>query len=247
MMHRAIRFVVLLLLSLAISVSAAEGEAAAPQAASPQPQAPSRMIALAPVLKPAKFSIENSGSALAFVPGGAWGQKGIDAGRRAEFVEVLQAQKLDFGAEMMAALKAALTENGVQVVSLDEIKYAKDDPRTLEYKQLKSSTNLVLTVNIDEVGLYSGRLTSTYLPRFNVSFGLVDRRTEDAFYEPTIYYGVDARKNSEDQILADPQYIFESYAQAMERGEHMAAAFREGIRKVAALAARQVRDVKIKP
>lgn len=246
-MRRAVRFAVLLLSSLAISVSAAEGELAAPQATSPQPQISSRVIALAPVLEPAKFSLENRGSALTLVPGGAWGQKGIDAGRRAEFVGVLQAQKLDFAAEMTAALKAALTENGVQVVSLDEIKYVKDDPRTLEYKQLKSSTNLVLAINIDEVGLYSGRFTSTYLPRFNVSFALVDSRTEDALYEPTIYYGVDARKNSEDQILADPQFTFASYEQAIERREDLAAVFREGIRKIAALAARQVRDLKIKP
>ena len=243
MMHRAARLAILLLSFWTISVSAAE-EAVAPQAPS---KPPVREIALAPVLEPAKFSIENRGSALTLVPGGAWGQMGIDAGRRAQFVEVLQAQKLDFGAEMTAALKAALTENGVKVVDLDEIKYVKDDPRTLEYKQLKSSTNLVLAVNIDEIGLYSGRFTSTYLPRFNVSFSLVDRRTEDAFYEPTIYYGVDARKNSEDQILADPQYTFASYEQAIERREDLAAVFREGVRKVAALAARQVRDAKVKP
>lgn len=246
-MHRVTRLAVLLLSSWAISVSAAEEEAAAPQAVPPQPQTPSRVIALAPVLAPAKFSIENRGSALTLFPGGAWGQMGIDAGRRAEFVEVLQKQKLDFSAEMTAALQAALTENGVQVVSLDEISYVKDDPRTLEYKQLKSSTNLVLAVNIAEVGLYSGRFTSTYQPRFNVSFALVDRRTEDAYYEPTIYYGVDARRNSEDQILADPQYVFASYEQALQRGEDMAAVFRDGIRKVAALAAPQVRDAKVKP
>lgn len=243
-MRRAMQLVVLLLSSLAISASAAEEETVAPRV---PPQPPVLEIALAPVLEPAKFSIENRGSALTLVPGGAWGQKGIDAGRRAQFVEALQAQKLDFGAEMMAALKAALIENGVRVVALDEIKYVKDDPRTLEYKQLKSNANLVLAVNIDEVGLYAGRFTSTYLPRFNVTFGLVDRRTEDAFYEPTIYYGVDARKNSEDQILADPQYTFASYEQAIERQEDLAAVFREGIRKVAALAARQVRDVKVKP
>lgn len=246
MMRCAIRLSVLLLSFLASSVSATEGERAVTQAPA-QPPVPSRVIALAPVLAPAKFSIENRGSALTLVPGGAWGQMGIDAGRRAEFVEVLQKQKLDFSAEMAAALQVALAENGVQVVSLDEIRYVKDDPRTLEYKQLKSSTNLVLAVNIDEVGLYSGRFTSTYLPRFNVSFALVDRRTEDAFYEPTIYYGVDARKNSRDQILADPKYTFASYEQAIERHEDLVAVFREGIRKVAALAAPQVRDAKIKP
>lgn len=243
-MNRLTRVAILLLSFFTVGALATEvGDAAAAQRTQSKPME----IALAPVLQPAKYSIENRGGALSLFPGGVWGQKGIDAGRRAEFVEVLQAQKLDFGAEMTAALRAALTENGVRVVGLDEIKYVEDDPRSLDYPQLKSSANHVLNVNIDEVGLYSGRTTTSYLPRFNVTFGLVDRRTENVFYEPTIYYGVDARKNSEDQILADSQFIFESYEQAIARRDDLVAAFREGIRKVAALAARQVRDTKIKP
>ena len=251
-MRRFIRLTVLLLSVLAINVSAAEGEAAAPQVqAEPTPaptQAPSRVIALAPILEPAKYAVENRGSALSsLVPFGYWGQKGIDAGRGAEFTDVLKAQKLDFGAEMTAALTTALAENGVGLVPLDEIKYWKDDPRTLEMTKVKSSSNLVLVTYIDEVGVVSARSTSTYAPRFNVTFSLVDRRTEDSIYDATIYYGVDARKNTEDQILADPKYVFETYEQAMQRGEDMATMFREGIRKVAALAAPQVRKAKIEP
>lgn len=246
-MHRVLRFAVLLLSSWAISVSAAEGEATASPAQA-QPAPPLRVIALAPILVPAKYSVENRGSALAtMVPWGYWGQRGIDAGRGAEFTEVMQAQKLDFGAEMMAVLQAELTRNGIGVVALDEIKYYKDDPRSLEYPLLKSSTNLVLAVNIDEVGVVSARSTTTYAPRFNVTFSLVDRRTEDSFYDATIYYGVDARKNTEDQILADPKYVFETYEQAMQRGEDMAIMFRDAMRKVAALAARQVREAKVQP
>ena len=247
MMHRAACLAVLLLSFWTISVSAAEAEPAAIQA-QPQAPTPSRVIALAPILAPAKYAVENRGSALSsLVPFGHWGQKGIDAGRSAEFTEVLQTQKLDFGAEMTAALTAALTENGVGLVPLDEIVYWKDDPRTLEMAKVKSSSNLVLVTYIDEVGVVSARTTTTYAPRFNVTLSLVDRRTEDSFYDATIYYGVDARKNTEDQILADPKYVFETYEQAMQRGEDMAAMFRDGIRKVAALAARQTRDAKIKP
>ena len=227
----------------AISVSAAEQTQTQPQALTPP-----LVIALAPILEPAKYSVENRGSALSLVPfGGYWGQRGIDAGRGAEFTDVMKAQKLDFGAEMTAALTAALTENGVGLVPLDEIKYWKDDPRSLEFAQLKSSSNLVLVTHIDEVGVVSARSTTTYAPRFNVTFSLVDRRTEDSFYDTTIYYGVDARKNTEDQILADPKHVFETYEQAMQHGEDMATMFREGIRKIAALAAPQVRNAKIRP
>lgn len=240
MVCHALRIAVLILWSLvACRVAATEVALAA------APSSQAREIALAPTLEAEKITIENRGGAAAmFALPGFLVQRDVEKNRRAEFLRMLKDNSLNLAEEMTAALRVALAESGQPVVALDEVKYLADDPRALEYKKLKSSADLVLTANIFDVGLYSGQFSRKYLPRLNVTFDLVNRHTEDALYSQSIYYGADAKKSTDDQIPSDPQYAFDSYEQALDRQREIVDALREGIKKMALLVAKQIKEAR---
>ena len=240
MVYRVLKIAALCLLPFVVGHVAATEVAVASA-----PPVQIKEIALAPTLEPAKITIENRGGAAAlFALPGFLVQRDIEKSRRAEFQRVLKENSLNLGEELTTALRLALVEGGQPVVGLDEIKYVSDDPRVLEYKMLKSSADLVLSADIFDVGLYSGQFSRRYLPRLNVTFDLVNRHTEDSVYSQSIYYGADAKKSTDDQIPSDPQYAFDSYEQAMERRREIVDALREGIKKMALLVAKQVREAR---
>lgn len=135
-------------------------------------------------------------------------------------------------------------ERGLQVVDVEHAKYLPDDPRVLDYKNTKTASDMILTANVFDVGLFSGRFTTKYVPRLNVTFDLVSKNTEESVYSQSIYYGADARKVAADQIPADQKYAYESFEQAMANQRGVAESLREGIRKVARLVAQQILEIK---
>ena len=118
--------------------------------------------------------------------------------------------------------------------------YEKDDPTSIDYKNSAIAADKILIVTISNMGLYSSRLKTTFAPRLNVNFDLVDKRTEDSVFSQSIKYGADASKNSDDEITANPNYEFASFEEALNRVAELIEAYRDGINRMTKLIALQI-------
>lgn len=201
-------------------------------------------IAIAPALPIGKFSIENRGSALDVFAGAGWLiKKNIEVGRIAEFRNLLSAYPFNVQEELALAAATALREYRQTVMMGDGIRYAEDDPGAIDHKKSKVESEMALVITVFDMGLASNRFSTKFVPRLNVSFDLIDMRTEESVYSQSIYYGADANKNAEDQITADPRYSYDSFESAIERKKELIEGYRDGARKMANLVGMQIRSL----
>lgn len=201
-------------------------------------------MAMAPILGPETLTFENRGGVLDLLalPGLA-ASKGIAHSRAVELSNLLRSRNVRLGEEMTQALVDALKEAGVDTLLLTDPARVADDPTALDYPRLSTDAPLVLSGTFDEVGFYSGRLTTRFVPRVNVTVNLVKRLNEQSVYSQSVYYGADARKPAEDQIPSDPRYSFDSYQDAIARPGDLVDALRDGIQRIAKLVAGQLARV----
>jgi hypothetical protein len=217
--------------------------ACADQAAN-KPEASVGAITVARIDAPEKFEIENRGGPLDLLAlPGYLASKNIKANRRADIKEQLAESKFNVEQELAQALAEALKGDGIEVSGGESLRYLKDDPSAIDYKGSTEAKDRILVVQIPNLGLYSGRFSKRFAPRLNISFELIDKKTESDLFSKWFYYGADAKKDSDDQVTAQPQYAFSSYGEAVERKADLIAAFREGIAKISRLAASQIREV----
>jgi len=204
-----------------------------------------KAIAMAPVLAPTTFSFENRGGMLDLLalPGYAT-SKGIEHSRVVELSNLLRTRGVRLGEEMTQALLDALKEAQIETQLMDNPARLPDDPLYLDYPKLQTDADLILTGVFDSVGFYSGRLSTKFLPRVNITISLVKRHNEEAVYSQSVYYGADARKPAEDQIPSDPKYAFASYDAAMAQPDELVQSLRDGIRQIAQLVVSQLDKVK---
>lgn len=202
-------------------------------------------ITLAPIPAPTLLTFENRGGPLDLLalPGYAT-SRGIASSRAAELSNLLRQREVKFSEELTTALMAELKEHGVEVELLENAPTFPDDPTSLDYSKLPASVDLVLSGSYDEVGFYSGRLTTKFRPRVNVTMNLVRRQGEHSLYSQSIAYGADASKPAEDMIPADAKFTFDSYQDTMARPDDVVDSLREGIRRIARQVAEQVAATK---
>lgn len=198
-------------------------------------------ISLVPIQAPTTMSFENRGGALDLLAlPGMVASRGIATSRAVELSNLLRKR----GTELTQALLAELKAHGVEVELLEEAPFFPDDPTALDYAKLPPTASLVLSGNYDAVGFYSGRLTTQFHPRVNVTVYLVRRQGEQTLYSQSIYYGADARKPAEDMIPADAKFTFASYDDTMARPDDVVEAMRDGVHRIARQIAEQVAATK---
>lgn len=202
---------------------------------------PAAPLSMAPVQPPATLDFENRGGALDLLAlPGMFARRGIEYSRAVELANLMREHDVKLGEELTQALLAALQEQGVDVALLDDVPRFTDDPTAIDYAKFAAPHELVLSGNFDAVGFYSGRFTTQFRPRVNVTVNLVRCKDEKYIYSQSVYYGADARKPAEDQIPADPKYVFESYQDVMARPDDVVASLREGVQRIARQVAAQV-------
>jgi hypothetical protein len=202
-------------------------------------------ISLVPIQAPTTMSFENRGGALDLLAlPGMVASRGIATSRAVELSNLLRKREVQFGTELTQALLAELKAHGVEVELLEEAPFFPDDPTALDYAKLPPTASLVLSGNYDAVGFYSGRLTTQFRPRVNVTVYLVRRQGEQTLYSQSIYYGADASKPAEDMIPADAKFTFASYDDTMARPDDVVEAMRDGVHRIARQIAEQVAATK---
>lgn len=220
--------------------------AAAPQASSAAQAAPIATLVVPPTT--VKVSIENRGGPLDMLAlPGFLATKNIQAGRVADFNQLLSQRQFDAPRELHAALLGALQAEGLAVVPTPGLLYLADDPESIDYIKTAPASPKVMVVTVRELGLYSGRLSRQFVPKLNISVELINKDKATTLYDEWLYYGADASKDTALTALSDPQHAYASYGEAVERGDDLIASYRAGIVKLAKLAAAQVKPLLRQP
>jgi hypothetical protein len=203
-------------------------------------------ISLAPVLPPEKFAVVNRGSGLGFaftMLGGVIGAHTaveMEKSRSSDFRALLSDKAPSFSEQVTVALQKTFADAGRPLLPLLEVKYDPAEPRELDYKAIRSSTDLILVVNIKEVILLSTTFSTQYVPRLIISFELVNKSTGDAGYSEDVQYGGGVKKMTETEIPSDSQFAWDDYDAVLRNRDQVEESFRQGIQLIARQAAQQI-------
>lgn len=202
---------------------------------------PVRKIALVTVLEPSLL-VENHGGVLGlFALPGYIAEKNIETNRGGDLKTGLRSRSLRFGAETTAALKEELQREGYEVTQISEVKRQPDDPTEIDFSSIKTDAQAILTAHYSDAGLFSGYLSTHFVPRLCLDVELLTPDGENELYSQDIEYGAYAKKRTEDEIPSDPKYAYGTFAEAMKNQPQVLESFRIGIHEIAALVAKQIR------
>src|SRR5450432_1375883 len=137
----------------------------------------------------------------------------------------------------------ALRGAGYRVELLDALERPADDPDDIDYEKLKTDAEMILQLRVDEVGMYSSKLSPDYLPRVNVQAKLYVKSRDDSIYDESLYFGVDAKPGKEFTIVSDPKFAYPSFDAVIARSDEIAGLFESGTDALARMLTAQLLDV----
>ena len=192
-------------------------------------------IMVIPVAPINKLHTENKG-----IPIGVLWQSIADRVKGSEFNERMESVRKDMGPKLTAALVEQLNAQGYQAQALEGVVRPAASPDNLDYAKLPTSEP-VLHVYFNEVGMYSARFSSDYVPRVNLSAYLMDSKDGDTVYSETIYYGADASGDTSGSVPANARDRWGSFAELVARPGDVARSYDDAVTALATRIARNIR------
>ncbi len=202
-----------------------------------------RKIALIPATEPQELTLKNENgvmnvlipiSSVAFL---------LDSKEKAKrFNEAMSTRRTALAQALTMQVVEALAAKGYRVERLDDIVRPVDDPDDIDYGTLKTDAEAILQLRVSEVGLYSSKLSTNYLPRVNIQAKLYVRSIDDSLYDENLYFGVDAKDSDPTTIVADPKFAYPSFESVMSKTDEIKAVFDDGIERLARRLSSQLVD-----
>lgn len=193
-----------------------------------------RKIALIPATEPPELTLKNENgmmnvlipiSSVAFL---------LDSKEKAKrFNETMAMRRTALARALTTRVAEALAAKGYKVELLTEIVRPADDPDDIDYETLKTDAEAILQLRVSEVGLYSSKLSTNYLPRVNIQAKLYVRSIDDSLYDENLYFGVDARDTDPTTVVADPKFAYPSFEAVMAKTDEINAVFADGLELLA--------------
>jgi hypothetical protein len=199
-------------------------------------------IAIISAVNPTLFSLENVSAAQFLIPLAATANYLDSKSKAKTFNEKLSAQLPRLGASLTDDMASALRGYGYQVEILEGVTGPPDDINNIDYAKVSTKADAVLHIWFTDVGLFSPRSSSNYLPRVNARGVLFVKGREDYLYEEEIYYGVDARNGNKWAIAADPKFAYPSFDAVLSNLDGVRQAFSTGSSEIAKRMVGQVHD-----
>lgn len=190
---------------------------------------------LLPVAPVKKLYTENKG-----VPIGVLWQGIADRSKSNTFTESMEATRNSMALAMTTGLLNELKVQGFDAQILEGVARPPASPDDIDYPKLPT-TQPVLHVYFEEVGMYSSRFSLDYIPRVNVTAYLVRPQSEESIYNETIYYGADARGDSPKSIPADARYKWPSFDALILQPKEVSDAYGAAVTAIASKIAVNVR------
>jgi len=192
-------------------------------------------IMVIPVAPIDKLHTENKG-----VPLGVLWQSIADRVKGSEFNERMEAVRKDMGPKMTAALVQQLNAQGYQAQALEGVSRPAASPDHIAYGKLPTSEP-VLHVYFNEVGMYSARFSTDYVPRVNLSVDLMTGSDHDSVYSETIYYGADASGESSRSVPANARDRWGSFGELVAKQQEVTRSYDDAVNALATRIARNIR------
>lgn len=202
-----------------------------------------KSIAIIPATNPSSYTLENV-SALQFLIPLAATANYFDSKQKAKtFNEKLLARQLFLGQSFTDAIADSLRSHGYQVQILEEVSRPVDDIDNVNYANLATNADAVLHVKLTEVGLFSPRSSTNYLPRVNAHGTLFIKGENDYLYDQDIYYGVDASKGKAWAIASDKKFAFPTFEVIVANMDEVRNAFETGVHEISKRMSEQINDL----
>lgn len=192
-------------------------------------------VMVIPVAPIKKLHTENKG-----IPLGVLWQSIADRVKGSEFNERMEAVRKDMGPKMTAALVSQLNAQGYQAQALEGVSRPAASPDNIDYGMLPTSEP-VLHVYFNEVGMSSARFSTDYVPRVNLSAYLMTAKDGDTVYSETIYYGADASGDSSGSVPANARDRWGSFGELVAQPREVARSYDDAVTALATRIARNIR------
>jgi len=201
----------------------------------PANSTPVTQIMVLPVAPIKKLFTENKG-----VPMGMLWQGLADRHKSAAFTESMETTRNSMALALTSELLKELKAQGFEAQVLEGVARPPASPDDIDYPKLPT-TQPVLHVYFEEVGMYSSRFSLDYIPRVNVTAYLVRPQSAESIYNETIYYGADARGESHKSIPADARYKWPSFDALIQQPKEVSDAYGAAVTAIASKIALNLR------
>lgn len=192
-------------------------------------------VMVIPVAPIDKLHTENKG-----VPLGVLWQSLADRIKGSKFNERMEAVRKDMGPKLTAALVQQLSAQGYQAQVLEGVVRPAASPDNIDLSKLRTSEP-VLHVYFNEVGMYSARFSTDYVPRVNVNAYLMDSKDGDSVYSETLYYGADASGGASNSVPANASHRWGSFGELVEQPQAVATSYDDAVTALATRIAKNIR------
>ena len=176
-----------------------------------------KTIGVLPIKEPGKFALENRNLARVLVPIVGLAGQLDNRDKTKMFTATMLQEKRPFANNLAKAVVDALNAQGYQAFMLSGTRGGPDDPWRVAPIKFNDKADAVLRVSFDEVGMYSGDLSSDYLPKVSVDGRLLSTVDGKELYEQSLHYGVRARENVTWGVLADPKFAYPTFEALIEQ------------------------------
>lgn len=211
-----------------------------PKVIAPKPVIKS--IAIIPATSPANYTLENV-SAVQFVIPLAATFNYLDSKQKAKaFNEKLAARPASLGPSFSEEVARSLRLLGYEVQVLEGVLRPPGDLDNVDYAKIVTTADAVLHVQLTEVGLFSPRSSSNYVPRVNAYGTLFVKGRADYLYDQQVYYGVDATSSKAWSIPSDPRFAYNSFDAVLSNIDEVQNAFQVGTYAISKRIAEQVHE-----
>lgn len=199
-------------------------------------------IALIPATDPRTLTLENQ-NGVQFLIGIAQLAYLLDSKAKAKlFNERMASRRRSLAPQLTAIVVDALRAAGYPVEVLDKLERDPEDPDDIDYEKIKTDADAIVQLRINEIGMFSSKLSPDYLPRVNVDGKLYIRSRDDSVYDETLYYGVDAKEGKPWALVSDRRYTYASFDDVMGKVDELSVVFEEATIALSNLLAGQLRE-----
>jgi hypothetical protein len=190
-------------------------------------------IALIPATEPREMTLLNQTVMIFLSPIVETGIMLNSKSKAKVFTEAMQSRHLELASRLTTKVVDGLRSAGYRVEVLDHLARPAADPDDIDYDKLGTAAEVIVQLRVNEVGLFSSRNSNDYLPRVNIDGKLYIRAFDDAPYDETLYFGVDAQEGKTRHIVADPKFAYPTFDAVTANYDQIGALFQDATDQIA--------------
>jgi hypothetical protein len=171
-----------------------------------------RSIAVLEVAEPKRVAVVNlGGAASGFGLVGALAQVAVNTSHTNTYTERVTTSKIAFAPDIVDGVTGRLTDNGYQVVKLNQKTKLAADGKSDDYSDIQTDADAIMNVWFTSFGYISPANQPDYIPWVVIRARMVDAKTKQDLYYKTFACGHDIKANSV-HIDSDFAYTYGSFS-----------------------------------